>query len=97
MTNATATFQCPAIPLTLTPGQIPPAKLNGHQLELYRGPTSPRVAAKTGKRLHDMTDQERRAFLSRSGVPQVKSTEPDPIETSATSQGAAALVSRGGL
>jgi hypothetical protein len=89
MTNATATFQCPAIPLTLTPGQIPPAKLNGHQVELYRGPTSPRVAAKqSGNWLFDMTDQERQAFLSRSGVPQVKSTEPDPIENSKKSQGA---------
>jgi hypothetical protein len=85
MTNATATFQCPAIPLTPTPGQIPPAKLNGHQVELYRGRTSPRVN-QTGRWLRDMTSKQRQAFFRRKGV-EIK-PQPDPIETSATSQGA---------
>jgi hypothetical protein len=85
MTNATATFQCPAIPLTLTPGQIPPAKLNGHQVELHRGRTSPRVN-QTGRWLRDMTSKQRQAFFRRKGV-EIK-PRPDPIETSATSQGA---------
>jgi len=87
MTNATATFQCPAIPLTPTPGPVPPAKLSGHPVELYRGPTHPRVALKrTGQRLHDMTSAQRQDFLRRKGV-EIK-PRPDPIETSATSQGA---------
>jgi hypothetical protein len=88
MTNMTATFQCPAVSLTPPAWQLPLGKLNAHLVEFHPGPTSPRAQAKqTRKWLFDMTDTERIAFLSRSGVRQVKSTEPDPIEKSMKSQG----------
>jgi hypothetical protein len=89
MTNITATFQCPAVSPTLPAGQLPPVKLNTHRVEFHHGPTSPRVAAKqTGKRLRDMTSEQRQDFLRRKGVKTVEPTGPDPIETAQTSQAA---------
>jgi hypothetical protein len=87
MTNATAAYQCPAISPRVTSGQLP-VRLNTHQVELYLGPTCPRLATKqTGKRLRGMTGEQRQDFLRRKGVKTVKPTGPDPIATAQTSQG----------
>jgi hypothetical protein len=71
MTNATAAYQCPAISPRMTAGHLPPVRLNTHQVELYRGPTSPRLATtQTGKRLRDGADLAGRiaARVSRDGL-----------------------------